>query len=105
MVILIKFYSTCARLPIEENAANVISSLVFENMVIEKSQNKSYFFLGSTGATEEKLSTNCERPFWGKENCKSHHILSKKRSHVPIFRQCVTIAHELSRIPPYTLLL
>lgn len=90
-MISVKFYSTLARLPIEENAANVISSLAFENMVIEKSQNKSFFFSGSTGATEEKLSTNCERPFWGKENCKSHHILSKKRSHVPIFRQCLLL--------------
>jgi hypothetical protein len=87
MGISIKFYSTLARLPIEENAANVISSLVFENMVIEKSQNKSFFFLGGTGATEEKLSTNCKRPFWGKENCKSHRILSQNRSCVPIFRQ------------------
>jgi hypothetical protein len=43
MVISIKFYSTRARLPIEENVAIVISSLVFENMVIEKSQNKSFF--------------------------------------------------------------
>ncbi len=43
MVISIKFYSTLARLPIEESATNVISSLVFENMVIEKSQNKSFF--------------------------------------------------------------
>jgi hypothetical protein len=74
MGISFKFYSTCARLPIEENAANVISSLVFESMVIEKSQNKSFFFLGGTGATVEKLSTNCKRPFLGKENCKSHHI-------------------------------
>jgi hypothetical protein len=34
-------------------------------MVIEKSQNKSFFFLCGTGATEEKLSTNCKRPFLG----------------------------------------
>jgi hypothetical protein len=26
----------------------------------------------------EKLSTNCKRPFLGKENCKSHHIWIKK---------------------------
>jgi hypothetical protein len=30
--------------------------------------------------------------------------LSQNRSCVPIFRQWVTMGHELNRIPPYTLL-
>ncbi len=60
--------------------------------------------MGGTGATEEKWSTNCKRPFWGRKTAKVTIFWVKKRSHLHIFRQWVTMGHELSRIPPYTLL-
>ncbi len=65
MLISIKFYSTLARLPIEENAANVISSLVFEKMVIEKSQNKNFFLFGRHWGDRRKTKYQLEKAFLG----------------------------------------